>query len=53
MDKFASLTVQIGPFAGHAEGAFAMALLFGVFAVYVLGPAIAAELVRRLARRWE
>ena len=53
MFQSASLSVQIGPIAGHADGLLAMTILFGVVAVYALGPSIAAEIVRHIAKRWE
>ncbi len=46
-----SLTVQLGPIAGHAEGPLAIVTLLAMVALYVFGTAVAGELVRRLSKR--
>jgi hypothetical protein len=46
-----TLTFQLGPITGHAQGGLAVVILLGITLVYVLGPAIVSELVRRISAR--
>jgi hypothetical protein len=46
-----SLTVQLGPIAGRADGPLAIVTLLAMIALYVFGAPVAGELVRRLSKR--